>query len=114
MRYLIWSMVFQMIAASLSVAGEIRREDAEAVMAECQAERQRRIEPMRQEEITRCIEQRRGQRDYCERVNQDYGEVMHTPNGIMPGLFWELPICERAFQAERHFQMNPRSQVYTY
>ena len=113
-RYLVGTIVLQMVAANLAFAGEIRREDADAAMGECESERQRRIEPLRQEEIDRCVEQRRGDREYCERFNRDFGEVIHTPNGVMPGLFWELPICERAVQAERHFRMNPRSQVYNY
>ena len=113
-RVLLWVTPFLLAAVNPAVAGEIRREDAAAAMEECQAERQRRIEPLRQQEIQRCVDQRRGDREYCERFNRDFGEVVHTPNGVMPGLFWELPVCERAFQAEKHFRMNPRSQIYSY
>lgn len=95
-------------------AGEIRREDAAAVMQQCQAERRRRIVPLRRAEIQQCMEQGVGDRAYCERFHRDFGEVVHTPNGVMPGLFWDLPICERAFQAENYFLLNPRSEVYTY
>ena len=95
-------------------AGEIAREEFDDVMAQCQAERQRNIEPLRQEEIERCIDAGRGDREYCQRFNRDFGEVMQTVNGTRPGLFWDLPICERAWAADRHFKMNPRAKVYTY
>jgi hypothetical protein len=95
-------------------AGEIKRSEFDAAMAECQSERQRNIEPLRQQEIERCVDGRRGDREYCERFNRDFGELIQTPNGMMPGLFWDLPICERAYAAERHFRMNPRSNSYSY
>ena len=65
--------MLHLTASNLVLAGEIRREDADAAMADCQAKRQRLIEPMRQEEIEHCIKQKRGDRDYCERFNRDYG-----------------------------------------
>jgi hypothetical protein len=95
-------------------AGEIARDNLDAAMAECQAERQQHIEPLRQEEIQRCVDSRRGDRAYCERFNRDFGEVIQTANGTAPGLFWDLPVCERAEAARRYFGMNPRAKVYTF
>lgn len=94
-------------------AGEIAREDFDDVMSQCQEQRQRNIEPLRQQEIERCIDAGRGDREYCERFNRDFGEAMQTVNGTKPGLFWDLPICERAWAADRYFRMNPRAKVYT-
>ena len=93
---------------------EITRDQLDKALAECQAERQRQLEPLRQEEIERCLESRRGDRAYCERYNRDFGEVMQTVNGTRPGLFWDLPICEQAVAAQRHFNMNPRAKAFTY
>ncbi len=100
-----------LVAAAPATAEEVRRDQQEALMATCQADRQREIEPLRQEAIERCISDGRGDRDYCTRFNRNYGE--HVPNQPR-GLFWHLPSCEKAVAAERFFRMNPGRDVFTY
>lgn len=100
------------LACIQGFAGEVTREGAEALMTECQEERQRNIEPLRQQAIEDCISNGRGDREFCERFNRNFGERTH--GGTQPGLFWGLPVCERAVEAERFFRMNPGRQVYNF
>ncbi len=100
-----------LVAATQAPAEEISRDQQEALMATCQADRQREIEPLRQEAIEKCISDGRGDREYCTRFNRNYGErVANQPRGM----FWHLPSCEKAVAAERFFRMNPGRDVFTY
>ncbi len=115
-------MLFRMICQTLlgaaalalglpALAEVIQREDAAALMEQCQVERQVNIEPMRQAAIQDCVDNDRGDRDHCERFYRDLGE--RTAGGA-PAMFWDLPICVKADAAERYFKMNPRSKSFDY
>jgi hypothetical protein len=93
---------------------EITREAVPELMQECQKQREENIAPLREEAIEDCVTNRRGDREYCERFNRTFGNARPRAGGGMTrGMFWGLPVCENAVAAERHFRMNPRSQVYT-
>lgn len=91
---------------------EITREGAQALLEECQRQREENIAPLREQAIEHCVENRRQDRETCERRNRNYGQ--RTQGGTQPGLFWHLPDCERAIEADRFFRMNPRRDVYTF
>jgi hypothetical protein len=96
---------------SSAFADEISRADVDQLMAECQEQRQLHIAPLREEAIQRCIDGKRGDQEYCERFNRNYGErVANRPRGM----FWHLPECEKVVAAERFFRMNPSRELFDY
>lgn len=111
LRSLLLTTLLLTTVSMTATAEEIHRDQMEALMATCQADRQLNIEPLRQEAIENCIDGGRGDREYCERFNRNYGErVANQPRGM----FWHLPSCEKAVAAERYFRMNPARDTFTY
>jgi len=110
-------VMFAIAAISLSgsiFAEEITRDEALELMNECQRQREENIAPLREQAIEDCVTNRRRDREHCESFNRTFGNARPRGNGTMiPGMFWELPICEQAVSAERYFNMNPSSRVYT-
>ncbi len=98
------------ISAHLA-AEEVTRQGAQEMMLECHSERAKNIAPLKDKAIEDCIDAGRGDRAYCERYNRNYGE--RTTVGSKRGLFWDLPVCEKAIEAERYFKMNPGKKVYS-
>jgi hypothetical protein len=96
--------------SGFSYAGEVTREGAVELMEECQRQRQINIAPLRDEAIENCVTNQRRDREFCERHNRNFGE--RRSGGTVVGMFWGLPECEQALAAERHFRMNPRSQLF--
>ena len=97
-----------------TLALEVHRDDVPDMMEGCQRERQRHLAPLREEAVERCVNRGVQSREECERRNRDYGEHRRNANGDhMPGLFWDLPICQQADAADRYFRRNPRSQTFT-
>ena len=101
------------LALSLpAIAGtSITREDAEDLMAECQAQRETRIAPLRQEAIEDCLARGQGSRENCERRNTAYGQ--RSVGGSRIGMFWDLPVCGKALEAEQYFRRYPGRQSYS-
>ncbi len=96
------------------IAAEITRDEALQLMEECQKQREQNIAPLREQAIEDCVTKQRRDREYCENFNRTFGNARPRGNGTMiPGMFWDLPVCEQAVSAERYFRMNPGRQVYT-
>lgn len=79
------------------------REDKQARLdAACEAERQKRLVPMRKEYIGECVTNKeKPSLEECEAFYADHGERM----GGRPALFYDLPECVAAFD----FQQSARS-----
>ncbi len=102
-----------MISAD-SAAERVARGQLSGLLADCDKARQSRLEPIRREKIAACQE-RGKQKSYCEHRYQDYGERgFRIASDNVIGLFWDLPICEKAIAAERYFARNPRAQEFDY
>ena len=95
-------------------AKEITRDGALELMEECQKQREENIAPLREQAIEDCVTKQRRDREYCERFNRTFGNARpRAGGGMIPGMFWELPVCQQAVAAERYFRMNPSRRVYT-
>ena len=89
-------------------AREITAEQVPALMEECQNQRQQEIAPLRAQAIDDCINVQRKDEAYCERFNATYGQGGTTASGgRRAGMFWDLPVCVDALEAERYFRINP-------
>jgi hypothetical protein len=96
-----------------TAAREITRDQGLELMDECQRQREEHIAPLREQAIEECITERRRDRAYCQRYYRDYGEAMpNVGGGMRPGMFWDLPVCEDAYAAERYFKMNPGRRTF--
>ena len=60
----------------------------------CDVARERKIAPLRKEEIEKCKADKRNDPGWCERFFIDYGEGGRTVHGAMrPRMFDDLPEC---------------------
>ena len=76
--------------------------DVAAMEAQCEAEREARIKPLRDAEIAKCKADPSNDPTYCERYWKDYGnERRGATGGTIPRMFWDLPICVAAFKARK-------------
>jgi hypothetical protein len=107
-------IIFGLLAAhsTFSFAEEITREQAAELMTQCQNERQEKIAPLKQAEIDKCINEQRRDKDQCERRNENFGQNRRVGGSISPGLFWDLPACQLAIDADKYFRLNPGRNTY--
>jgi hypothetical protein len=95
------------------VAKKITRDELPEFMKECQRQREENIAPLRTQAIEDCVAKQNSSRAHCERYNRTFGDRrQRTADGITPGMFWELPVCEQAVAAERYLKNNPDSESY--
>jgi hypothetical protein len=72
---------------------------------QCEDAREERIAPLREAEITNCIQTETGDQAWCETFWADYGDPRRTASGMLtPRLFHDIPECVDALD-ERHRRM---------
>jgi hypothetical protein len=102
-----------MVLSGFAAAKEITRDEAVGLMEECQKQRQENIAPLREHAIEDCVANKGRDREYCESYNRTFGNARpRAGGGMIPGMFWGLPVCEEAVAAEKYFNMNPSSRNY--
>jgi hypothetical protein len=76
--------------------------DVAALEAQCEAQRDAKIKPLRDMEIAKCKADQHNDPAYCERFWKDYGNSTRGANGVMvPRMFSDLPVCVAAFKARK-------------
>jgi hypothetical protein len=86
-----------------------RESDVAALEAQCEAQREQLIKPLREKEIEKCKADRHNDPDYCERFWKDYGNEVRGPHGVMiPRMFGDIPVCEAAFKARKALANDAR------
>jgi hypothetical protein len=75
--------------------------DVAALEAQCEAEREAKIKPLREMEIAKCKADENNDPAFCERFWKDYGNAVRVANGIIPRMFSDLPVCVAAFKARK-------------
>jgi hypothetical protein len=79
-----------------------KESDVAALEAQCEAEREAKIAPLREMEIAKCKADEHNDAAYCERYWKDYGNAVRGVNGRMvPRMFDDLPVCVAAFKARK-------------
>lgn len=102
------------VAASAASTEEITRDALPSLLAQCQQQREAKIAPLRAQAIETCINEKRKDPSYCENYYRTYGNAKRRNNGtMMPGMFWDLPVCERALAAEKYFKKYPSRGVFS-
>ena len=88
-----------LLLIGICFTAETRSASLEELDQRCEEARQKKIAPLREAEIEKCLTERNS-RDYCERFWRDYGEATRTVNGrFVPRLFNDLPECVEAQKA---------------
>ncbi len=106
-----FSAALALAALCLPLAAEtIDRDKGAELMEECQVQRQENIEPLKDQAIEDCVARKFRDRQGCERYNRNFGE--RSVAGAPTGMFWNLPVCEKAIAAQQYFNRNPRAQTY--
>jgi hypothetical protein len=113
--YCLWTPRTVAIAAALVLlAGPLRaladkQSDVAALEAQCEAEREAKIKPLRDMEIAKCKADPHNDAGYCERYWKDYGNAVRAANGTMvPRMFGDLTVCVAAFKARKALADDPR------
>ena len=77
--------------------------DVATLEAKCEAEREAKIKPLRDEEIAKCKADGRSDAAYCERYFKDYGNAVRSSpkGGFVPRMFNDLPSCKLALAAKK-------------
>jgi hypothetical protein len=106
MNKLIAALALMGIASS-SLAGEtLTRDQAVALMDECQAIRQQSIEIARQQELAACEAKSKRASD-CDWLREPLQDNQNIGGRTLQTLFWDNPVCDQALKAEKYFRANP-------
>ena len=93
MRRLLPLLLFLLTGAASSAADQSDAEKQAELDQSCEAARERKLAPIREDIYSECLEKKQGDAAYCRRSADAY-------NGNRPGgapRFYELPECEAAF-----------------
>jgi len=66
----------------------------------CEAAREKKLAPLRQQYVRECVEEQKKDKAYCERFYSDYG----ARSGDRAPLFYDLPECVAAFEFRRSYR----------
>ena len=92
------SILFIALLINPALAKESREEKQARLDAACEAARQEKIAPLRQQAIEDCVTNKEmPNRKECERFYAPYGER----TGRKAALFYDLPECETAFEYQQ-------------
>ena len=74
---------------------------------ECEADRQKALEPIRAQKTQSCIEQQLRSKGHCERYYTTYGNVTPSPTGRpQVGYFYDLPKCQQWLSARQKLEIE--------
>jgi hypothetical protein len=98
---LLCAIPFLLLDVSLKALAD-NKGDVAALEAQCEAQREEKIRPLREMEIEKCKAAQHNDAAYCERFWKDYGNTVRGANGVMvPRMFSELPVCVAALKARK-------------
>ncbi len=93
--------------AALASAEDVSKVPLDELDARCEAAREEKIAPLREEKIEVCKADRGTDPAYCERFYSTYGDGGKSPTGAyVPPMFNDLPECKVA--EEERQRRGPR------
>jgi hypothetical protein len=96
-----FAIALLILCRPLSVFAD-KESDVAVLEAQCEAEREAKIKPLRDMEIAKCKADEHNDAAYCDRYWKDYGNAIRAVNGRMvPRMFDDLPACVAAFKARK-------------
>ena len=102
------STFFFVAALLLSAsAAAVTDADVRKLQKQCEAERQVKLEPIREAKTQACIEQQLRSKGHCERYYTTYGNVAPGPSGApQQGYFYDLPECQAWIDAREALRVS--------
>lgn len=70
----------------------------------CEAAREKKLKPLRQEAIKDCVTNKKLEHKYCEKFYSTFGDARYVKNGMRPPMFSYLPECEKALKYKRSYR----------
>ncbi len=87
-------------------ASHLSEEEVNAKLQACEAAREEKLMPQRETLVQQCIQSGEGDMESCHARHANYGE--RTTGAIRKlGKYYDLPVCEDAYQARKHYKLNP-------
>ncbi len=87
-------------------ASHLSDDEVAAMERACDEARQSRLDPQRLVLIEKCMHEQGKSQAACEKQAANYGEI--KTGGIRTlGKYYDLPVCEEAYRARKHYKMNP-------
>ena len=100
--------VFVAVSARTAWPRHLTEVQVKALEATCEAVREARIAPLREQAIKECIAQPRSDPAFCRAHFKDFGEPRLLESGrVLPRMFHDLPECTQAWEARQHFNLYP-------
>jgi hypothetical protein len=85
-------VILMSFTANVTAADNDRAVEQQRLDAACEAARQKKLAPVRQAEIKKCMTEQKKDRETCDKEFSHYGER----SGNRPPLFYDLPECKQA------------------
>ena len=95
---------------SFIYARHLSKSEVDALVAKCEAEREKKIAPLRDQAIQECIAKGMKEVATCKWRYKDLGDPIFSNTGylIRPRLFHDLPECKKSSEAEKHYRLYPQ------
>ena len=89
-----------------ALSSHLSEEEVVAMETQCEKLRQENLAPEKAAVLKQCLAEGELDQAGCEAKAGAYGE-RKTGAIFRPGKYYDLPECEEAYQARRHFDVNP-------
>jgi hypothetical protein len=87
-------------------SSHLSQEEVDAMLQACEDAREKKLMPEREALVQQCVASGEGDLATCHEKHANYGE--RTTGAIrMLGKYYALPECEDAYQARKHYKLNP-------
>ena len=93
MKTMTLSLLSLLMCVSLNLGAQTQQE----LDAACEAARESKLAPLRQQYIDECVQKQKKDLDHCTRFYSDYG----SQTGGRAPLFYDLPECKKAFDFKK-------------
>jgi hypothetical protein len=103
--------VFTLLVTLLAIsadASHLSEKEVLAIEASCQQLRQERLAPERKAVLRQCLESGEKDGEECRQEAAEYGEMQVAPF-FRPAKYSDLPECQEAYKARKHYDLNPGS-----
>ncbi len=87
-------------------ASHLSEEEVNVLLQACEDAREEKLMPERDILVQQCLQAGEGDMAACEEKNADYGEIK-TGAIRKLGKYYDLPVCEDAYKARKHYKLNP-------
>ena len=85
------------LSAFMCISSSLGAQTQQELDAACEAARESKLAPLRQQHIDECVQKQKKDLDHCTKFYSDYG----SKTGNRAPLFYDLPECKKAFDFKK-------------